>query len=65
MLGTYVEFVVASVDAWVAFEPAEEPFDLVSSLVCLVVVVPGLAAVRLGHMTAIPRLQGQQDALLE
>ena len=31
-----------------AFEPAEEPFDLVSSLVCLAVVFPWVAAVALG-----------------
>ena len=41
-------FVVAGEDTPVAFEPAEEPFDLVSSPVYRTVVFPWVAAVALG-----------------
>ena len=44
-----VEFVVAGEDTPVSFEPAEEPFDLVTFFVSFAVVLPGFVPVAFGR----------------
>ena len=61
----YVEFVVAGEDPSVSFEPSDEPFYLVSFLVGLPVVCPGLFAVALGwDDRGVVEVEGQLACLV-